>query len=441
MATSIFHGEPGSYKTSTAIWFTILPALREGRLVVTNIAGMKQLETFERELNETFPEGAQLWRISSQNKEGIELLQNFYNWMPIGALFVLDEVQGIYPNDRTFKPELLGRHKPETFEHLPKEYIAEFYHRLDLIKSEELEEGDTDDLGTAMFDENGHIIYPADLREAFMRHRHFNWDIVVCTPEISEVHKLLRSVAQNAYSHRSCDDIGRLIPYYKRRPRIFPHKPTSNGQTIKKGDTYFHRKVPVKVHDFYKSTATGVFNEEGNGRTPLQDPKVLASFILVLLCLFYWIYFIASKLSDDVPDEVTQEQGTETIFQSVGKTVDTTGGVTANAQADKSYPNFADNVGLPYRSTEVYVSGIFDIYTQNRFFKRRDYVFNLVSGEHHYSMTGEQLIELGFEIEYKSECLVYLKSSKSLFTALCPPNEIRDNEALARTGKPSISII
>ncbi len=37
MAATIFHGAPGSYKSSSAVWFELLPALREGRLVVLSI--------------------------------------------------------------------------------------------------------------------------------------------------------------------------------------------------------------------------------------------------------------------------------------------------------------------------------------------------------------------------------------------------------------------
>ena len=39
MASSIFHGAPGSFKSASATWFEVLPALRKGRLVVTNIEG------------------------------------------------------------------------------------------------------------------------------------------------------------------------------------------------------------------------------------------------------------------------------------------------------------------------------------------------------------------------------------------------------------------
>ncbi|WP_411673631.1 zonular occludens toxin domain-containing protein [Vibrio campbellii] len=41
MAVIFRHGSNGSYKSAYATWFEILPALREGRLVVTNIEGLR----------------------------------------------------------------------------------------------------------------------------------------------------------------------------------------------------------------------------------------------------------------------------------------------------------------------------------------------------------------------------------------------------------------
>ncbi|HHC7274589.1 TPA: zonular occludens toxin domain-containing protein, partial [Vibrio campbellii] len=55
MAVIFRHGSNGSYKSAYATWFEILPALREGRLVVTNIEGLRPKESIEKILGETFP--------------------------------------------------------------------------------------------------------------------------------------------------------------------------------------------------------------------------------------------------------------------------------------------------------------------------------------------------------------------------------------------------
>ncbi|MEF1175109.1 zonular occludens toxin domain-containing protein, partial [Vibrio sinaloensis] len=67
MAVYFRHGSNGAYKSAYAVWFEILPALRNGRLVVTNIEGLKPMETIEKILGEKFPVGAQLIRIFSRS--------------------------------------------------------------------------------------------------------------------------------------------------------------------------------------------------------------------------------------------------------------------------------------------------------------------------------------------------------------------------------------
>ena len=86
MATIIRHGAAGSYKSACAVWFDLLPALREGRTVVTNIQGMRKVEQIEKALSERFPPSARIISIYSTSEKGRYLWQNYYNWLPIGAM-------------------------------------------------------------------------------------------------------------------------------------------------------------------------------------------------------------------------------------------------------------------------------------------------------------------------------------------------------------------
>lgn len=444
MATVINHGEPGSYKTSSAVWFELLNALKEGRLVITNVEGMKSLETIQTALNLKFPETAKLWRISTQNEIGLYLMRNFFSWAPIGALILIDEIQGVYPStkaDKGFKIESLVRKPINEFVHLPQEFKDEFFKRLDLIKPTELEDGDTDDLGITVFDENGHIIYPVDFSDAFNRHRKYNWDIYCCTPDISEVHPIVRGVAEVAHSYKSNDAIGRLIPKYKRRPRIFPHKANSTGLTISKSDFTFFRKVPVDVHKLYKSTATGAHNDQSKGKTPLSDPKILGSFGVVLLVIIYYIwYFITHVFVDEVP-EVPLGEVPQAVSVDAPKADSTTVNPVPAAQANKNDSSYAASVGLPYSATMIYLSGVQAVYSENRFLMYRQYFFELVVGTKTYSVDGEQLAALGYEFEYKSDCLVYLRNSNASIPAICPPQESFKYDVEIKTSQPSISIL
>ena len=96
MATKINYGPAGSYKSSSAVWFERLPALREGRCVVTNVEGLYPLKTIERVLGEKFPDSARLYRISSLTARGRRLWRCWYHWMPIGSYVLMDEAQDIY---------------------------------------------------------------------------------------------------------------------------------------------------------------------------------------------------------------------------------------------------------------------------------------------------------------------------------------------------------
>ena len=51
MAITIRTGGNGSYKSAYTAWFSILPALKAGRVVVTNLEGMQPLHIIEERLN------------------------------------------------------------------------------------------------------------------------------------------------------------------------------------------------------------------------------------------------------------------------------------------------------------------------------------------------------------------------------------------------------
>ncbi|WP_031832459.1 zonular occludens toxin domain-containing protein, partial [Vibrio parahaemolyticus] len=172
MATIIRHGPAGSYKSSYAVWFELLPALREGRVVVTNVEGMKTLEEIESRLGERFPISARLFRISSQTTKGKYLWQNWYNWMPLGAFVLIDEAQDIFNKTQGFNIDKNVYQGIEPFaDTLPPNFI-DLYDRIRVaFKPQEVY---IDDIGEKIIDENGNIIMPADFKESLQRHRKYN---------------------------------------------------------------------------------------------------------------------------------------------------------------------------------------------------------------------------------------------------------------------------
>ena len=412
MASSIFHGAPGSFKSASATWFEVLPALRKGRLVVTNIEGILPLEEIETELQETFPDSAQLWRLSSQNQEGQILWRNWYHWMPTGALVLIDEVQDVYPTEATFKPESCNYKHIDNYKDLIPEYWYQYhYEQLEKLKPEHLTSGDTDDLGRELFNEHGHIIYPKTLKECYMRHRKYNWDIIVCTPDITSVHKYIRNVSQYAYAHKYFDGLA-AIPYYNRRPRIYEHNPKLDGKTPNKSSTIVWKKIPIEVHKCYKSTATGGVTK-GQGKNFLFSPIFAFPVTAIFLCILYWLWYFTSSESTVEIIEKPVSQNMESIKKDIGTNTN-----NADIQISDGKPIF---VSLPYGATDIFVTGIQEVIKTERV--HREYIFEFITEKYGvFSLDSYELASMGFSIQYFSPCNVLIKNKAITYRALCSPN-------------------
>ena len=432
MAASIFHGAPGSFKSASAVWFEVLPALRKGRLVVTNIEGILPLEEIETELQETFPDSAQLWRLSSQNEEGLNLWRNWYHWMPTGALVLIDEVQDVYPTEATFKPESCNyKHVDNYKELIPEHWYTYHYIQLEKFKPDDLTSGDVDDLGRELFNEHGHIIYPKTLKECYMRHRKYNWDIICCTPDITSVHKYIRNVSQYAYSHKYFDGLAG-IPYYNRRPRIFEHNPKLDGKTPNKASTITWKKIPIEVHKCYKSTATGGITK-GQGKNFLYSPAFAFPVAAVFLCILYWIWYFTSN-------ESTVETVEETAQVGVVNNQKDTSSNTNNA-AVQVLDGEPVSVGLPYGATDIFVTGIQEVKRPER--THREYIFEFITERYGtFSINSYELASMGFSIQYFSPCNVIIRQAKTNFVyrAFCSPNPYSQVENQNGSNQDSIDL-
>lgn len=423
MATKIFHGPPGSYKSSTVCWFELLEALKAGRLVVTNLQGIKTLEEISAELNIVFPASARLVRISSNNDTGRKLMRCFYHWLPIGAFIFIDEIQDIYPNDRTFKASDYDYKEEGFFDNeLPKD-VVELYHEKQRVIKQNVNIADyEDDIGLSIFDERDYIKYPPTLRESFMRHRHFNWDIVLATPDIKEVAGFIRSVCEIAYAHSSKDSVP--IPYFKRRPRVLEHLPSSNGNSVKKGDITTFRKIPLDVFKIYKSTATGQSTNSGAGNSPITLSLLLGSAVFIAAAVFiiYVVFFRTSSVSSSKPVEKVQAVQLSNGQAQVSAQVGSQGVQKGNSFIDGNVSSEAvfkapSALVIPFDADSIYLTAI------NKTYKPK--VFKVVSGlvevvssitysflfvlkidGDDFYVSGDDLVNMGYKLEYLSESIV-----------------------------------
>ena len=364
----IRHGANGSYKSACIVWFHIIKALKEGRIVVTNMEGMYPLEHIQKSLGITFPDSAKLVRIGSLTIKKKELWQNWFSWMPLGVVVVIDEVQSIYPGK--FKGGLKLRPFSDFEEELPDSLKKLYEQQRSLIKAVDFDEGDTDDTGELRFNEDGSIIRADTLEDSFERHRKYNWDIIFGTPDIKQIASNVRACAEMAYSHRSRDTFIFTI----RRPRIFEHSPTTNGTTVKKEQS-FSLYVPVAVHLCYKSTQTGHVTKSGEGSNPLKSPVLLLIIGVIICALYFFFTALADVLGDgeisaepilqtsvnpvnsvmqisDVRSSYSSAAGTESVIKNRG-VLARINLLAFAAVGNRSNPN----VILPFSSTSIFLTG------------------------------------------------------------------------------------
>ncbi|MEM0911983.1 MAG: zonular occludens toxin domain-containing protein [Pseudomonadota bacterium] len=439
MAGWIFHGPPGSYKTSSAVWYEALPALRKGRIVITNIEGIKPVDEIEEALGEKFEEGADIWRVSTLKDKGRELMRSFYHWAPIGAMIIIDEVQDVYPTDRRFKPEEYDyKHIDTIKDDVPIKYYEEHKKRLDDIRPADLTSEDIDDLEQQIFDENGHIIYPSTLKEAFMRHRKYNWDILVCTPDITEINTIVRSACEVAFQHASKDKFGQIIPYYKRRPRIKQHPVKENGMMNRKSDIIEFRKVPVDVHKLYKSTATGKVTASGVGKTPLTSGPFIFTALVLASCLGYLIYAIAFYENVETKDSATGAQTGEKSGQSSGPVARKVADVPGYLAVDEA--DMADYIrlALPNEPNEIYISGSNNSYKNGKI-KELNLLFELQYQKGIAYITNHELKQFDIAVLYVSDCHSKLTFRHATTNVFCKLNPVTDNRHVI-TNRPEVSV-
>ena len=449
MAVYFRHGSNGAYKSAYAVWFEILPALRNGRLVVTNIEGLKPMETIEKILGEKFPVGAQLIRIFSRSEDGVRLWQNWFSWMPTGALVVIDECQDLYTSDVGFKREKAQQRPLEEFlPNLPDGFAELFYSRWTKVDLSTLDEGDTDDTGGTQVDEQGRLLYPFNFYGAFMRHRKYQWDIIMLTPDWTSIPTWLRGCAQEAYSHRSTDTFFR-----KRKPRIFNHRPNSTKTAPTTKADYgscSSKKIPVDVFALYKSTGTGGFNESKSDISILKSPKFILAILIGLAAIgkFLWDVNNVFFSDDEVPTQAVAEKSEADLLNELNdaqKAMDaypTTS--TPDSGLDSGRPRHqvnpevrTDAVNPFYEHFSVF-NGAKDVYFTGSNLRYIDgqpddeFIFRIDMVDGRYYVSSEVLSSYGYQFFAIDDCLISVKSSSVTTMLSCPPNEVQTVTAKAQ---------
>lgn len=309
MAIFIRTGANGSYKSAHVVYFTIFEALKAGRVVVTNIEGMEPLEVIEQRFDIKFPSTTRLLRIFSRDLKGKELWQYFFCWCPIGALIVIDECQDIYSKNIGFRMEkVFYRPLSDFLPYLPPDFENLFNSRHTPVDITKLLPSEVDDRGVAEYDSEGRIIYPQSFNEGFMRHRKYNWDIHLLSPDWGQIDTAIRACAEECYFHKGRD----AYFFTKRKPYIYRHPKNVSTLVIPKGKdpNVFTQKIPLDAHLLYKSTSTGKATQSGAINMLFKNPTILGSLILGVGSIGYFIYALSGLVFGS--SETVQESSPQT---------------------------------------------------------------------------------------------------------------------------------
>ena len=252
MTTAIIHGDPGSYKTSTLISDFLVPAIKKGRHVITNIRGVKTVEEIAEIYSFDLLGSAQITLVPF-NDAGFEQMARFFHWAPEGAMILMDEGQRVYPTRlRDFSQYDLRNPQDEK--------------------------------------------RPRCVEDAFDSHRHMNWDIYISTPNISKVHKEIRAVAEFGYRHKN---MASIFAFMKGRYKKVTHNAENSGTSLSHEITSSLVKIDPRCFDVYQSTSTGKAKDTESAKavSPFTRPKVQIIFLLFLFAFGFIFY----RLSGDQP--------------------------------------------------------------------------------------------------------------------------------------------
>lgn len=357
MSIVIHHGHPGSYKSFGVLQRHAIPALKEGRTVVTNIRGFDSLEKVEEALNETLPEEAAILNVNTEGRDEKSYMARWFHWAPQGAMVIIDEAQAIYPAKRKdFKPENL-----------------DYPGGADQAKQDER---------------------PADMFEAYDMHRHYNWDVFLCTPNISKVHMDIRQAAQVAFRHYS---MGELLPWKKGKWREVEHDPENNGKA--KSHAYGvpkEYKSDPTIFATYQSTKTGDHQSNQGPQSVFKDKRVVGYLSLSVISLLVFAYLAVSIFER----ERTFDAGDPANIQSIdaaGPNALSDGSDVRDPQAGTENGSRLANNNQPkhpFQDAALRIAGSIN----------RAYLFHGLDQKGDFSVTQQDLFSFGYRILYLRPC-------------------------------------
>jgi len=371
VSIKIHHGAPGSYKTAGAVQDDFIPAARKGRTIITNIRGLNDEENVRRVLNLQPDNTFKLIHLDDKDEHQLDKLRKWWHWAPLGALIMLDEIQLIYPKAWT------------------QTKISKF----DLLDLRE--EGADHSLKT--------------LENAFDKHRHNNWDLILTTPSIKKIRPEIRDAAEMAYRHKDLSALGKFFSLILGHYVEASHLATDNGTSQSDIYVFQRRRINAKVWKLYQSTATGEFSSTIAGKSIFKEPKIL---LLLLLIAGLGTHLFTSRAilgeGDQTPDMASLDN-----LSATGRPT----GIPAQvvAQGDNQVRPVRPDIESLHRSHPLhrYRLRIAGHTGADR------YTFAAMDKTTVTALTKRQVETMGYQIEPHGQCLAYLKYETTQITVDC----------------------
>ncbi|UJJ32338.1 zonular occludens toxin domain-containing protein [Halopseudomonas maritima] len=394
MAIKIHHGPNGSYKTSGAIQDDLIPALKAGRHIITNIRGLTRERVFQ--VFPDLPSSVEIENLDLENLDDLEKMRTFPQWAPRGAFIIFDETQLIF---------------------------LKSWRETDLRKfdfpggPQAAKEADR----------------PINWLDGWTRHRHWNWDIILTTPNIGYIREDIRLTAEKAYLHSNLAVIG-----IKGRYKESQHSATENKPAMK-GSMVAVKKINKRTFQLYDSTATGTVSDTIAGKSIFRDPKVL--FLLGLPALFVGNFLLGGGFSFNQPNDDPAPAARPVAGAVAGHPGSNS--IPVNPPRNDGYFSLPGQQGdrlaavtHPFQNHVIQIRGSL-LGDKDAF---RLYLFDVIApGGERFQLNSRQLRQSGYSLSETADCSVRLTFAGASFYAVCAGAAERAAERLVseRSGAPS----
>ncbi|WP_314409628.1 zonular occludens toxin domain-containing protein [Pseudomonas kuykendallii] len=401
MAIKIHHGPNGSYKTSGAIQDDAVPALKAGRYIITNVRGF----TLERVLQvmPDIPASTDIINLSLESLDDMEKMRTWFQWAPRGAFIIFDETQLVFP----------------------KAWREKDLDRFDFPGGpEEAQKADR----------------PMSWLDGWTRHRHWNWDIVLTTPNISYIRDDIRMTCEMAYRHSNLAVIGIKGRYKESQHDAQQNRAPADGTIIE------YKRIKPDTFKLYQSTATGATQDTTAGKSLFKSPKLLLLLALmaglpVLLLSFGSLSLFgggAHKPTAPAP-AAPASTGAAHPGQAAGLPAGPPAVLRPGSVGGGPPVPPDPQLNHPFAGRTFYVLGAGEGTRNGKFFRR--VLLSIVDDEGRiFQQSSDDLAGIGYTLVYKGPCFVELTYRKWKGTATCrgsTPSEHPLQPANAIAGRPS----